>query len=50
MLRFYGQGWILTPLPTLPQPASLLLQAGLGCSQVRSGGPFPGEQKAYPLW
>lgn len=49
MLRFCGQGWILTLLPTLPQPALLLLQAGLGCSQVRSDGPFPEEQKAYPL-
>lgn len=40
MLWFCGQGWVLTPLPTLPL---LLLQAGLGCSQVRSGGAFPGE-------
>lgn len=43
MVWFCGQGWVLTPLPTPLQSASLLFQAGLGCSQMRSGGPFPGE-------
>lgn len=34
--------WFCAPLPTLPQSASLLLQAGMGCSQV---DPFQGSRR-----